>query len=129
MTSIPVSPETKFQIKNLYKVFGLESRVCSSREVLDNHFSKAELLEKHNHTLALQNINLEAKNGEITVIMGLSGSGKSTLIRHVNRLIEPTSGEIIFEGKDILLSSTDELRTIRREKMSMVFRELLLLPS
>ena len=112
--------------KNLYKVFGsIQSLLFAS---VDNHFSKPELLEKHNHTLALQNINLEAKTGEITVIMGLSGSGKSTLIRHVNRLIEPTSGEIIFEGKDILLSSTDELRTIRREKMSMVFQNFGLLP-
>ena len=127
MTSIPVSTETKFQIKNLYKVFGSDPEFAL-REVLDNHFSKTELLEKHNHTLALQNINLEAKTGEITVIMGLSGSGKSTLIRHVNRLIEPTSGEIIFEGKDILLRSADELRVIRREKMSMVFQNFGLLP-
>lgn len=119
--------ETKFQIKNLYKVFGPEPEFAL-RELLDNNFSKNELLEKHNHTLALKNINLEAKAGEITVIMGLSGSGKSTLIRHVNRLIEPTSGEIIFEGKDILRGSSDELRAIRREKMSMVFQNFGLLP-
>jgi glycine betaine/proline transport system ATP-binding protein len=127
MTSMPGATGTKFQIKNLYKVFGPKPEFAL-RELLDNNFSKNELLEKHNHTLALKNINLEAKAGEITVIMGLSGSGKSTLIRHVNRLIEPTSGEIIFEGKDILRGSSAELRAIRREKMSMVFQNFGLLP-
>jgi len=124
---MPGATGTKFQIKNLYKVFGPKPEFAL-RELLDNNFSKNELLEKHNHTLALKNINLEAKAGEITVIMGLSGSGKSTLIRHVNRLIEPTSGEIIFEGKDILRGSSAELRAIRREKMSMVFQNFGLLP-
>ena len=68
------------------------------------------------------------RQGEISVIMGLSGSGKSTLIRHINRLIEPTSGEIIYGGSDILHCSPDEIRQIRREKMSMVFQNFGLLP-
>ena len=127
MTSTPDATETKFRIRNLYKIFGPKPEFAL-RELLDHDFSKTELLEKHNHALALKNINLEAKAGKITVIMGLSGSGKSTLIRHVNRLIEPTSGEIIFEGKDILRCSADELRAIRREKMSMVFQNFGLLP-
>ena len=95
MTSTQDATETKFRIRNLYKIFGPKPEF-SLRELLDNDFSKTELLEKHNHALALKKINLDAKAGEITVIMGLSGSGKSTLIRHVNRLIEPTAGEIIF---------------------------------
>ena len=127
MTSTPDTTETKFRIRNLYKVFGPKPDFAL-RELLDNDCSKTELLEKHNHALALKNINLDAKAGEITVIMGLSGSGKSTLIRHVNRLIEPTCGEIFFEGTDILRVSGDQLRAIRREKKSMVFQNFGLLP-
>ena len=112
MTSTPDATETKFRIRNLYKIFGPKPEFAL-RKLLDHDFSKTELLEKHDHALALKNINLEAKAGKITVIMGLSGSGKSTLIRHVNRLIEPTSGEIIFEGKDILITTSILMAIIR----------------
>ena len=90
--------------------------------------SKQDLLDKRNHVLALNNINLDIKSKHIHVIMGLSGSGKSTLIRHVNRLIEPTSGKIIVDGKNMLEMSDDELREFRRFKASMVFQKFALLP-
>jgi glycine betaine/proline transport system ATP-binding protein len=126
MTPRP-EPETKIAIRNLYKVFGPDPEAALNA-VQEDGLSKPELLEQHGHVLGLEDINIDAKADEITVIMGLSGSGKSTLIRHVNRLIDPTAGEIIFEGRNILECSTEELRKIRREKMSMVFQNFALLP-
>ena len=89
---------------------------------------KEELLDRHKHVLGLNNINVDMQAGEITVVMGLSGSGKSTLIRHLNRLIEPTVGEIIVQGEDVMGLSEDGLRRARQEKMSMVFQKFALLP-
>ena len=120
-------PETKIAIRDLYKIFGPDP-VTALKAVREDGLGKPELLERHGHVLGLEDINVDVKAGEITVIMGLSGSGKSTLIRHVNRLIDPTAGEIIFEGRDILGCSAEELRTIRREQMSMVFQKFALLP-
>jgi len=78
--------------------------------------------------LGLNDINVDMQAGEITVVMGLSGSGKSTLIRHLNRLIEPTVGEIIVQGEDVMGLSENGLRKARQEKMSMVFQKFALLP-
>jgi len=85
-------------------------------------------LARHGHVLGLNNINVDMQAGEITVVMGLSGSGKSTLIRHLNRLIEPTVGEIIVQGEDVMGLSENGLRKARQEKMSMVFQKFALLP-
>jgi glycine betaine/proline transport system ATP-binding protein len=122
-----IERETKIEIRNLYKVFGLDP-LKALKAVREEGLGKPELLERYNHVLGLENINVDVKAGEITVIMGLSGSGKSTLIRHVNRLIDPTAGEILVEGHDILGCSDEELRHIRREQMSMVFQKFALLP-
>ena len=84
--------DIKISIKNLYKIFGPTPDV--GLEYVRRGMNKADLLEKQNHVLGLRDINVDMRDGEITVIMGLSGSGKSTLIRHLNRLIEPTAGEI-----------------------------------
>ncbi len=113
-------------IKNLYKIFGDNPK--NMMQYLLEGISKQDLLDQHNHVLALNNINLDIKSKHIHVIMGLSGSGKSTLIRHVNRLIEPTSGKIIVDGKNMLEMSDDELREFRRFKASMVFQKFALLP-
>ena len=90
--------ESKLVIKNLFKIFGPNARkyVASVQEGM----SKQELLDTHNHVLGLNNINLSIPERKVQVIMGLSGSGKSTLIRHINRLIEPTSGELFVDGED-----------------------------
>tara|TARA_Y100000766_G_scaffold273423_1_gene274300 strand:+ start:426 stop:1445 length:1020 start_codon:yes stop_codon:yes gene_type:complete len=120
MTNIIIS------IKNLYKIFGDNPK--NMMQYLLEGISKQDLLDQHNHVLALNNINLDIKSKHIHVIMGLSGSGKSTLIRHVNRLIEPTSGKIIVDGKNMLEMSDDELREFRRFKASMVFQKFALLP-
>ena len=113
-------------IRNLYKIFGpFASKMVSQVKAGVN---KNDLLHKFEHVLGLNNINLEIKKNDIHVIMGLSGSGKSTLIRHLNRLIEPTSGEIIINGINILELDTKELRDFRRYETAMVFQNFALFP-
>jgi len=116
----------KIRIRGLYKVFGSQSENMLPH--IYNGVGKAELLSEHNHVLGLQDINVDMQVGEITVVMGLSGSGKSTLIRHLNRLIEPTAGEILVDGEDVMKLSKDGLRQLRMLKMSMVFQKFALLP-
>ena len=112
--------ETKISIENLYKIFG--PRPQSVLAAVQQGMSKQQLLEEHNHVLGLKDINIEVSAREISVIMGLSGSGKSTLIRHINRLIEPTSGRIMVNGRDVLALSREELIEVRRHSISMVFQ-------
>jgi glycine betaine/proline transport system ATP-binding protein len=114
------------EIKNLYKIFGKHPKRALKR--VQNGIDKDELLDKYNHILGLSDINIDINQGEITVIMGLSGSGKSTLIRHINRLIEPTSGEIKINNQSVMAMSKKELLKLRRHKISMVFQKFGLLP-
>ena len=114
------------QVKDLYKVFG--DKPEGVMPMVKAGKSKDEILAETGHTVGLKEIDLEIKRGEIFVIMGLSGSGKSTLIRHFNRLIEPTAGEIIVEGTDVMKLNTKELEQFRRHKMSMVFQRFGLMP-
>ncbi|MAM61527.1 quaternary amine ABC transporter ATP-binding protein [Maritimibacter sp. UBA3975] len=116
----------KVQIKNLYKIFG--NKPQKVLPLVKDGMGKPELLDKHNHVLGIQDVSLDIPEKRIQVIMGLSGSGKSTLIRHVNRLIEPTAGEILVDGEDVMKMSEEQLRDIRRFKMSMVFQKFGLLP-
>lgn len=114
------------RLRGLYKIFGPRDR-----EVLrhvQSGMGKEELLAEHGHVLGLNDINVDMQAGEITVVMGLSGSGKSTLIRHLNRLIDPTAGEVIVQGEDVMKLSREGLRRVRQEKMSMVFQKFALLP-
>lgn len=117
----------KIQIRNLYKIFGATPKAVLSL-VHEQGVGKAELLKTHKHALGLQNINTQMQAGEISVIMGLSGSGKSTLIRHLNRLIEPTAGEILLDGQDVMKLAPEPLRQLRQKSMSMVFQKFALLP-
>ena len=114
------------EINNLYKIFGPRPKEVLAS--LKEGKSKDEVLKKTRHTIALQNINLEIEEGETFVVMGLSGSGKSTLVRCLNRLIEPTAGEIKIRGEDVLSFSEEELREYRRNTMTMVFQRFGLLP-
>ncbi len=114
------------EIKNLYKIFGKHPE--KHLEAVRNGMSKSELNDVHNHVLGLNNINITMPGGKITVVMGLSGSGKSTLIRHINRLIEPTAGEVVYDGQDICSMSGSDLRDFRRHKTAMVFQKFGLLP-
>ena len=114
------------KINQLYKIFGDGQE--NALELVKNGIGKEELLEKSNCVLGLNNINLNIEKAKIQVVMGLSGSGKSTLIRHLNRLIEPTSGEILFNNTNILNLTRKELIQFRQNNMSMVFQKFALFP-
>ena len=118
--------DTLIKINQLYKIFG--DGQDDALELVKNGIGKEELLDKSNCVLGLNNINLNIKKAKIQVVMGLSGSGKSTLIRHLNRLIEPTSGEILVNDTDILKLNTKELVQFRQNNMSMVFQKFALFP-
>ncbi|MCC9879551.1 glycine betaine/L-proline ABC transporter ATP-binding protein [Streptococcus agalactiae] len=90
--------------------------------------SKTEILEKTGATVGVYDASFEIKEGEIFVIMGLSGSGKSTLVRMLNRLIDPSSGNIYLDGKDIAKMNVEDLRNIRRHDINMVFQNFGLFP-
>jgi glycine betaine/proline transport system ATP-binding protein len=121
-----IMSKPKLKITNLFKIFG--NKAASFIPSVKNGMSKQELLDKHGHVLGLNDINLDIPEQRIQVIMGLSGSGKSTLIRHINRLIEPTAGEIFVDDDNVLQMSQLELREFRRKKTSMVFQKFALLP-
>ncbi|WP_413693606.1 quaternary amine ABC transporter ATP-binding protein [Psychromonas sp. KJ10-2] len=113
-------------IKSLYKIFGKNDKKVL--EEVKAGKSKETILAETGHTVGLADINLDIYPGEIFVIMGLSGSGKSTLIRHFNRLIDPTAGEIIVSGDDVMKLDKKALQKFRRNKMSMVFQRFGLMP-
>ena len=117
---------SKIEINNVYKIFG--SNPKSILPMVKEGASKEEILDKTGHTVGLDNVTLKIEEGEIFVCMGLSGSGKSTLIRHLNRLIDPTDGEIIVEGTNVMSLNKQQLIEFRRHKMSMVFQRFGLFP-
>lgn len=121
-----MSEDVKISVRGLYKIFGShpEKMLAHVREGI----SKPDLLEKHGHVVGLSDINLDIKAHGIFVIMGLSGSGKSTLIRHFNRIIEPTTGSIEIDGRNILELDELKLRELRRREISMVFQRFALFP-
>jgi len=116
----------KVAIRGLYKIFGPDDKAMVP--LVQGGMDKATLLAQRRHVLGLRDINIDMQAGEITVIMGLSGSGKSTLIRHLNRLIDPTAGEILVDGTDVMSLDADALRRMRQQRMSMVFQKFALLP-
>lgn len=117
----------KIKVKNLYKIFG--RKPDRALELIKKGLSKDEILQKTGLTVGINDVSFDVKDGEIFVIMGLSGSGKSTLVRCLNRLIEPTKGEIHIDEKDLLKLNKEELREVRRKSMSMVFQNFALLPN
>ena len=117
---------TKIEIKNIYKIFG--SHPEKILPMVKDGATKEEVRDETDHTVGLDNVSLSIKEGEIFVCMGLSGSGKSTLIRHVNRLIDPTSGEVTVDGVDVLKLDHKELLEFRKKSMSMVFQRFGLFP-
>ncbi len=113
-------------VESLYKVFGARPRHALA--LLEQGLSKAEIFDRTGMTIGVQNATFEINEGEIFVIMGLSGSGKSTLLRLLNRLIEPTAGKVLIEGRDVTRMGRSELIDVRRRKMAMVFQSFALLP-
>ena len=118
---------TVISCKNLWKIFGPNVRTVVE-DVASNGITKQELLERTGHVIAVRDVSFDVHESEIFVVMGLSGSGKSTLIRCINRLIDPTRGNIYIEGADISEMNKNELRDLRRHKMNMVFQHFGLLP-
>jgi len=116
----------KIQVNHIYKIFG--KRWKPSLALLQQGKTKQEVLAETGCNVGLNDVSLSIEAGQIFVIMGLSGSGKSTLVRHFNRLIDPTAGEILIDGVNILTMPDHELRALRRNKISMVFQGFGLLP-
>ena len=117
---------SKIEINNIYKIFG--NNPNSVMDMVKNGSTKDEVLEQTGHTVGLDNVSLNIEEGETFVCMGLSGSGKSTLIRHLNRLIDPTAGEIHIDGENVMNFNPEQLIDFRRHKMSMVFQRFGLFP-
>ena len=117
---------SKIEINNVYKIFGNNPK--SVLQMVKDGATKDEVLDKTGHTVGLDNVSLKIEEGETFVCMGLSGSGKSTLIRHLNRLIDPTDGDILIEGTNVMSLNTENLIKFRRHKMSMVFQRFGLFP-
>ncbi|WP_196593929.1 quaternary amine ABC transporter ATP-binding protein [Pectinatus sottacetonis] len=116
----------KIKAEKLTKVFG--KNVKQALDLSNQNKEKDEIMRKTKATVAVNNVNFSINEGEIFVIMGLSGSGKSTLVRLLNRLIEPTSGNIYLDNMNISKLSKKSLRQVRRTKMSMVFQGFALFP-
>lgn len=114
------------EIRNIFKIFGPDPQ--SALELAKGGADKDEILAKTGHTVGLHDVSLSIEQGETFVVMGLSGSGKSTLIRHLNRLIDPTAGEVSFGGEDILAMDIPTLNAFRRKRLGMVFQRFGLLP-
>ncbi|CEH30176.1 glycine/betaine ABC transporter ATP-binding protein [Aneurinibacillus migulanus] len=121
-----IKKELKIKVENVTKIFGKHPK--RALRLLESGSSKQEILQQTGCTVGVSRANFEVYQGEIFVIMGLSGSGKSTLVRMLNRLIEPTIGHVLVDGKDIVNMTKDELRNVRRKKMSMVFQKFALFP-
>ena len=115
------------ECKNLWKIFGKQADAAMTA-VKERGLGKAEVRDQFDCVVGVQDASFRVSRGEIFCIMGLSGSGKSTLIRHVNRLIEPTSGQLFIEGQDINALRASALREVRADKIGMVFQNMALLP-
>ena len=121
-----MATDTGIEVRSLYKIFG--TNPLAHIDAVKAGLSKTDLLEQHGHVLGLKDININMAPGQIQVVLGLSGSGKSTLIRHLNRLIDPTVGEVIVGGTDVAKMNVRELREFRRHQTAMVFQKFALLP-
>lgn len=114
------------EVKHLTKVFGKKQK--AALDLVKKGKPKTEILKKTGATVGVYDASFSINQGEIFVIMGLSGSGKSTLVRMLNRLIEPSSGSILLDGKDISKINAEELRHVRRHDMNMIFQSFALFP-
>ena len=121
------SSESAIKIENVWKVFGNNS-VEALDAIQNKKISKTEALEKYNSVIGVSDVSFDVKQGEIFCVMGLSGSGKSTLVRHINRLLEPTSGKILINGHDVMTFDRESLQELRNKKIGMVFQNFALMP-
>ena len=126
-TAAAPAAQSVISVRNLWKVFGPKAAAIPGSPEL-SALSRRELVERTGCTAAVRDIEFDVAPGEVFVVMGLSGSGKSTLVRCLTRLVEPTAGQVLFEGEDILAADEKRLRELRRRKFSMVFQHFGLLP-
>lgn len=130
VASAPVTlADTVIECKGVWKVFAAtDTRPKVLESIMSGEISRDAALRHHGCVVAVEDASFSVRQGEIFCIMGLSGSGKSTLIRHINRLIEPTAGQILIEGTDIGSLEPKELRKLRAQTIGMVFQNMALLP-
>ncbi|BCD86100.1 proline/glycine betaine ABC transporter ATP-binding protein [Pseudomonas solani] len=117
----------KIVVQNLYKVFGQQPQ--EAIDLLKQGWSKERILAERGAVIGVSDVSFSVEEGEIFVLMGLSGSGKSTLIRLINRLIEPTAGDVFIDGQNVAKLPKAQLIDLRRRDMSMVFQSFALMPS
>ena len=115
------SSGSAIKIENVWKVFGNTSKEALGA-IQNQKISKTEALEKYNSVIGVSDVSFDVKKGEIFCVMGLSGSGKSTLVRHINRLLEPTSGKILINDQDVMKFDRESLQELRNKKIGMVFQ-------
>ena len=126
MTTNQMTDQPALSVQNLWKVFGPKAEKLIGTPDLD--MSRKELQAKSGHVIGVKDVSFDVAPGEVFVVMGLSGSGKSTLVRLITRLIEPTAGKVLLSGEDITALADEQLREIRRKRVSMVFQHFGLLP-
>ncbi|MFV0300948.1 MAG: glycine betaine/L-proline ABC transporter ATP-binding protein [Paracoccus sp. (in: a-proteobacteria)] len=119
--------EDVIRCEGIWKIFGARSQQAM-QAVRDRGLTKKQIREDFDSVVGVQDASFSVGRGEIFCIMGLSGSGKSTLIRHINRLIEPTSGAVLIEGENVNAMNAEALRRLRAEKIGMVFQSMALMP-
>ena len=119
--------DSAIEIKNVWKVFGNNSEEALNA-IQNKRIAKQEALEKYNSVIGVSDVSFDVKKGEIFCVMGLSGSGKSTLVRHINRLLEPTSGQILINNEDVMKLDQKSLQDLRNKKIGMVFQNFALMP-
>ena len=112
---------------SLYKVFG--SNPQEAIGLLKEGWSKERILAEKGAVIGVSDVSFSVEEGEIFVLMGLSGSGKSTLIRLINRLVEPSAGDVYIDGQNVAKLPQSQLIDLRRRDMSMVFQSFALMPS
>ncbi|MDE0238812.1 MAG: glycine betaine/L-proline ABC transporter ATP-binding protein [bacterium] len=120
-------PNDAIVLRHVYKIFG-DSAQAALRAIRERGLTKDQVLDQFGCVVGVADANITVSRGEIFCVMGLSGSGKSTLVRHINRLLEPTSGEVIVDGENVMTKTPAELRELRSRKIGMVFQNFALLP-
>ena len=120
-------PVNAIEASGVWKIFG-DRWSEALADIQANGISKSEVLEKYNCVIGVADANFTVERGEIFCVMGLSGSGKSTLVRHINRLLEPSAGQILVNGEDVMKVPQEALRKFRNEHIAMVFQNFALLP-
>src|SRR3989338_2696941 len=123
----PTMQKPKVSVRSLYKIFG--DNISEAQKLLSQGLSKDEVFSRTGHVVGVNDVSFDVAAGDIYVLMGLSGSGKSTLIRLINRLVEPSGGNVYIDGQNVAKMPKAELIDLRRRDMSMVFQSFALMPS